>query len=61
MIKRNIIFVIGLLLMPLFWILLNLSNYNIAIRGCYYEGILDLYKDFYEYYKSDEPFGEYDK
>jgi hypothetical protein len=49
---RTLLFIIGLIFMPFFWL-------GFLTGG--YISIIDLYKDFFIYYKGDEPFGIFDQ
>lgn len=51
---RFFILVIGLVLMPFFWLGLNLAEFFSSKN---YFGLIDLYQDFIAYYRSGKPWG----
>ena len=54
---RFFILIVGLVLMPFFWLGLNLAEF---FTNKNYVGLIDLYRDFISYYRSNEPWGIFD-
>ena len=46
---RKVLYVIGMLYMPIFWLMLNITGYRFTFK--------ELYTSFDEHYKSGQEFG----
>lgn len=57
---RNVIFIIGLFIMPLIWGVFNIINVMFGFPNTKYISFTFLYTDFCQHYKSGQPFGSFD-